>query len=30
MIEFIFGTIVGSLLTFVALTFARVSKDNKE
>jgi hypothetical protein len=27
---FIFGIIVGSLLTFVALALARVSKDNKE
>ncbi len=30
MIEFILGTITGSLLTFVALILARVSKDNKE
>ncbi len=28
--SFILGTIIGSLLTFVALALARVSKDNKD
>jgi hypothetical protein len=30
MIIFILGTITGSMLTFVVMTLARVSKDNKE
>jgi hypothetical protein len=30
MISFIFGAITGSMLTFIALVLARVSKDNKE
>jgi uncharacterized membrane protein len=30
MIIFILGTIIGSILTFVAMVLARVSKDNKE
>ena len=30
MITFILGTVIGSLLTFVGMVIARVSKDNKE
>lgn len=30
MVSFIFGAITGSMLTFIALTLAKVSKDDKE
>lgn len=30
MISFIFGAITGSMLTFVCMALAKVSKDNKE